>query len=127
MHSFNVIIPASLAALAIASPLKVASPVQARDVTTVTVSGTTATSYPQPAYNIAGFPIHSSCNATERNQLEKAFEDTIKLSQTAANYVLAHGMIKTTLELLLSTSFSLIAVRQFFRPLHQVLWNRKYR
>lgn len=82
---------ASLAALATASPLKVASPVQARDVTTVTVSGTTATTYPQPAYDIAGFPIHSSCNATERNQLEKAFGDTIRLAQHAASYILQHG------------------------------------
>ena len=84
MHS-HLFISAALAASAIASPLK------NREVTTVTVSGSTATSYPQPAYEIQGFPIHSSCNGTERNQLQKAFGDTIKIAQQAAQHIYTHG------------------------------------
>ncbi|CAD0090083.1 unnamed protein product [Aureobasidium vineae] len=80
------LLSAALAALTTASPV-----LKNRDVTTVTISGTTATSYPQPATEIQGFPIHSSCNGTERNQLEKALEDTIKLARQAANHVLSHG------------------------------------
>ena len=62
-----------------------------RQMATVTISGTSATSYPQPAYAIPGFPIHGSCNGTERRQLEKALGDTVKLAQTAAQHVYDHG------------------------------------
>lgn len=72
-----------------------ALPLDERDTTTVFVSGPVATSYPQPASAIPGFPIHSSCNATERNQLEKALGDTIKLAQTAAQYVETNGNSST--------------------------------
>lgn len=79
------ILAALLAVSAAASPLK------NRAVATVTVSGSTATSYPQPVYEIEGFPIHRSCNGTERAQLEKALGDTIKIAQQAAKHIYAHG------------------------------------
>lgn len=62
-----------------------------RAATTVTVSGSTATTYPQPAYEIPGFSIHGSCNGTERRQLEKALGDTIKIAQNAAQHIYCHG------------------------------------
>ncbi|CAD0114698.1 unnamed protein product, partial [Aureobasidium uvarum] len=80
------LISAALAALTTASPVLIN-----RQLTTVTISGTTPTSYPQPVTSIRGFPIHSSCNGTERNQLEKALGDTIKLARQAAQHVLSHG------------------------------------
>ncbi|KAK6004468.1 hypothetical protein QM012_008330 [Aureobasidium pullulans] len=80
------LITAALAATATASPV-----LKNRQITTVTVSGTTATSYPQPAVEIQGFPIHSSCNGTERRQLEKALGDTIKIAQQATQHIYTHG------------------------------------
>ncbi|THY59878.1 zincin [Aureobasidium pullulans] len=77
---------AALAVTAAASPV-----IKNREVTTVTVSGSTATSYPQPASEIQGFPIHQSCNGTERRQLEKALGDTIKIAQQATQHIYAHG------------------------------------
>jgi hypothetical protein len=77
---------AVLAATAAASPV-----VKNRAVTTVTVSGATATTYPQPAVEIQGFPIHQSCNGTERAQLEKALGDTIKIAQQATKHIYIHG------------------------------------
>lgn len=62
-----------------------------RQIATVTVSGSSTTSYPQPAFAVSGFPIHASCNGTERHQLEKAFADTIKLAQAAAQHIYSHG------------------------------------
>lgn len=83
---------AQFLATAVLAVTAAASPVlKNREVTTVTVSGTTATSYPQPAGEIQGFPIHSSCNGTERRQLEKALGDTIKISQQAAQHIYNHG------------------------------------
>ncbi|KAI5203378.1 zincin [Aureobasidium subglaciale] len=83
---FQLLVNALLAATATASPV-----LKNREVTTVTVSGTTATSYPQPASEIQGFPIHTSCNGTERLQLEKALWDTIRISQQAAQHIYTHG------------------------------------
>ena len=83
----------TLALLAVLSA-SVASPMPhlvQRQQATVTVSGMSATSYPQPAFSIEGFPIHGSCNGTERSQLQRALGDTIKLAQTAAQYVYKHG------------------------------------
>jgi hypothetical protein len=77
---------AFFAATAAASPV-----IKNREVTTVTVSGATATTYPQPAIEIQGFPIHPYCNNTERIQLEKALGDTIKISQQAAQHIYTHG------------------------------------
>ncbi|KAI4739670.1 zincin [Aureobasidium sp. EXF-12298] len=85
MHT-QTFISAALAVTAAASPV-----IRNREVTTVTVSGTAATSYPQPAIEIQGFPIHSSCNGTERRQLEKALGDTIKIAQQAAQHIYTHG------------------------------------
>ncbi|THZ83489.1 zincin [Aureobasidium pullulans] len=76
----------ALAVTAAASPV-----IKNREVTTVTVSGSTATSYPQPASEIQGFPIHQSCNGTERRQIEKALGDTIKIAQQATQHIYAHG------------------------------------
>ncbi|KAI5252160.1 zincin [Aureobasidium subglaciale] len=83
---FQILVNVLLAATATASPV-----LKNREVTTVTVSGTTATSYPQPASEIQGFPIHSSCNGSERVQLEKALWDTIRISQQAAQHIYTHG------------------------------------
>ncbi|KAG9664892.1 zincin, partial [Aureobasidium melanogenum] len=80
------LVTAALAATAFASPV-----LKNRQITTVTISGTTATSYPQPAVELQGFPIHSSCNGTERRQLEKALGDTIKIAQQAAQHIYTHG------------------------------------
>ena len=80
------LVGAALAVTATASPV-----IKNREVTTVTVSGSTATSYPQPASEIQGFPIHQSCNGTERRQLEKALGDTIKIAQQATQHIYAHG------------------------------------
>jgi len=80
------LLSAALAATAAASPV-----IKNREVTTVTVSGATATTYPQPAVEIQGFPIHPSCNNTERIQLEKALGDTIKIAQQAAQHIYAYG------------------------------------
>ncbi|KAG9604141.1 zincin, partial [Aureobasidium melanogenum] len=85
MHTY-LLISAALAVTATASPV-----LKNREVTTITISGTTATSYPQPAVDIQGFPIHSSCNGTERRQLEKALGDTIKIAQQAAQHIYTHG------------------------------------
>ncbi|KAH0352629.1 zincin, partial [Aureobasidium melanogenum] len=85
MHTY-LLISAALAVAATASPV-----LKNREVTTITISGTTATSYPQPAVDIQGFPIHSSCNGTERRQLEKALGDTIKIAQQAAQHIYTHG------------------------------------
>lgn len=82
----QVLLGAALAVTAAASPV-----IKNREVTTVTVSGATATTYPQPAVEIQGFPIHPSCNNTERIQLEKALGDTIKIAQQAAQHIYAHG------------------------------------
>jgi len=79
-------VSAALAVTAAASPV-----IKNRQVTTVTVSGSTATSYPQPASEIQGFPIHQSCNGTEKRQLEKALSDTIKIAQQATQHIYAHG------------------------------------
>ncbi|THV84578.1 zincin [Aureobasidium pullulans] len=80
------LVGAALAVTTAASPV-----IKNREVTTVTVSGSTATSYPQPASEIQGFPIHQSCNGTERRQLEKALGDTIKIAQQATQHIYAHG------------------------------------
>ncbi|KAI4849442.1 zincin [Aureobasidium sp. EXF-8845] len=80
------LVSAALAATAAASPV-----IKNRAVTTVTVSGATSTTYPQPAVEIQGFPIHQSCNGTERAQLEKALGDTIKISQQALKHIYTHG------------------------------------
>ena len=82
----QLLLGAAFAATAAASPV-----IKNREVTTVTVSGATATTYPQPALEIQGFPIHPSCNNTERIQLEKALGDTIKIAQQAAQHIYAHG------------------------------------
>jgi hypothetical protein len=78
-----------LLTLALASPI--AQTLAARDVTTVTVSGSVATSYPQPATSIPGYAVHSSCNGTERAQLNRALGEAIQLAQIATAHVLAHG------------------------------------
>jgi hypothetical protein len=83
-------IGATLAACAIASPLK------NRAFTTVTVFGTTTTTYAQPAWEVQGFPIHGSCNGTERRQLEKALGDTIKIAQQAAQHIYNYGPESST-------------------------------
>jgi hypothetical protein len=80
------LVSAALAATVAASPV-----IKNRAVTTVTVSGATSTTYPQPAVEIQGFPVHQSCNGTERNQLEKALGDTIKISQQALKHIYTHG------------------------------------
>ncbi|KAH0343891.1 zincin, partial [Aureobasidium melanogenum] len=82
----QLLITTALAATTLATPI-----LNPRDLTTITLSLPTATSYPQPATTIQGFPIHSSCNGTERNQLEKALGDTIKLAQQAAQHIYTHG------------------------------------
>jgi hypothetical protein len=80
------LVSAALAATTAASPV-----IKNRAVTTVTVSGATSTTYPQPAVEIQGFPIHQSCNGTERAQLERALGDTIKISQQALKHIYTHG------------------------------------
>lgn len=80
------LVSAALAATAAASPV-----IKNRAVTTVTVSGATSTTYPQPAVEIQGIPIHQSCNGTERAQLERALGDTIKISQQALKHIYVHG------------------------------------
>lgn len=82
----QLLINAALAATALATPV-----LKNRALTTITITNPISTSYPQPATAIQGFPIHSSCNGTERNQLEKALGDTIKLAQQAAQHIYTHG------------------------------------
>ncbi|KAJ9634950.1 Prenylated Rab acceptor protein 1 [Coniosporium tulheliwenetii] len=78
------------ASLSLASPTL---PLRAREVVTVTrtVAGPAATSNDWASGATPDFPIHPSCNATERAQLERAFAETIKLAQHAKEHILRFG------------------------------------
>ncbi|KAH6691550.1 putative peptidase family-domain-containing protein [Plectosphaerella plurivora] len=90
-------LPAAAALLLL--PLATASPVAPRAATDVPVSVTVDT-HPEvatgTAYNWAegwkaDFPIHPSCNATLRNQLEAGLQETIQLAAHARDHLLRWG------------------------------------
>jgi hypothetical protein len=56
---------------------------------TVAVSVPTFTAWNAGAVN--DYPIHSSCNATERTQLTRALGETMKLAQHAKEHILRWG------------------------------------
>lgn len=49
-------------------------------------TGTSSKTYDWSASYISDFTIHSSCNATERNQLEFALEETVELAKHAKEH-----------------------------------------
>lgn len=93
----------NLAFIAISSLLAVnaapvAQPADEKPAQTSAPAAVNTPSIPKPAepYNWnAGFvdswEIHSSCNATNRNQLERAFQDTIAVAQHAREHILRYG------------------------------------
>ena len=83
----------TLSFLLLAAQPLLASPLNIRQAST-----TEAQSAPAPestawieATGVPTFPIHESCNATERRQLERALDETVKLVQHAQKHLLHWG------------------------------------
>jgi hypothetical protein len=72
-----------------------ASPALIRRQETVYVTQTVVAPAPtSTAWNVGAmneYPIHSSCNATERAQLTRALGETVKLAQHAKEHILRWG------------------------------------
>jgi len=68
---------------------------QAREVVTVTetVAASAQTSSNWAAGATKDYPIHPSCNATERAQISKGLSDMIKLAQHAKEHILRFGNV----------------------------------
>lgn len=77
------------ASSALASPARIAR--QATVTVTQTVDAPSASSTAWNAGAVVDYPIHSSCNSTERAQLVRGLEEAIKLSQHAKDHILRWG------------------------------------
>lgn len=83
-----------VASAALASPL--AQPAEDRTAAATMVTGShNASPHGGTTHTTASFPIHASCNVTERAQLERAFGETIKLARHAKEHILefAHSSL----------------------------------
>lgn len=58
---------------------------------TVTGAGAQATVYDWRAGAVRDYPIHSSCNATERALLNKGLDEAVELAAHAKDHVLRFG------------------------------------
>lgn len=71
-----------------------ASPLNVREVVVTVTKTASSSSTTAVAWNEEGvqdFPIHESCNSTERAQLERALGETIKIAQHAKEHLLRWG------------------------------------
>ncbi|KAL8403242.1 hypothetical protein RB594_008488 [Gaeumannomyces avenae] len=101
MKASTCILFASLAALAdmaAALPPSLERRTANDGVRVVTVTVPSAPSQPTPAapYNwregsVDEYPIHASCNGTERAQLRRALDETVELAQHARDHILRFG------------------------------------
>lgn len=87
----NVVTALALATVATTSPL-----VTREEPTSVLPSGPDASETPAVAYDWSAdwktkFPIHESCNATLKAQLEDALDETQQLAQHARDHLLKFG------------------------------------
>lgn len=74
-----------------AKPL-IASPLNVREVVvTVTESAPSPDATAWNAGGVHDYPIHESCNATERAQLQRAIGEAVKLAQHAQEHILRWG------------------------------------
>ena len=62
---------------------------------TASSSSSSATPYDWRKGAVDQYPIHSSCNATERRQLRRALNETVDLAAHARDHILRHGNSST--------------------------------
>lgn len=87
--------PLRLSLLVLGASSVLASPARVARQETIYVTQTVAAPAPSStAWNagaVSDYPIHSSCNATERAQLTRALGETVKLAQHAKEHILRWG------------------------------------
>ncbi|KAF2797479.1 zincin [Melanomma pulvis-pyrius CBS 109.77] len=87
--------PLRLSLLLLGASSVLASPARVVRQETVYATQTVAAAAPSStAWNagaVSDYPIHSSCNATERAQLTRALGETVKLAQHAKEHILRWG------------------------------------
>jgi hypothetical protein len=87
-----IVTPSLLLSLAVASPLQPRQAVESASHShTVSTSDVSATPHQWSKASIANFPIHESCNTSQKNALEKGMADTIRLAQHAKAHLLRWG------------------------------------
>lgn len=81
-----------LLTLAVSGALAAPAALQARqDSATNTTAEANSTAEAWDAGAVTQYPIHSSCNATQRHQLAVGLNETIELAQHARDHVLRWG------------------------------------
>ncbi|EHA50368.1 hypothetical protein MCOR27_000210 [Pyricularia oryzae] len=93
MKTSSIILAASLAATAVALPAGGGEPDR---VVTITVPAPPTAATAAPTWNwregaVDSYPIHSSCNGTERLQLARALDETVSLARQARDHILRFG------------------------------------
>lgn len=93
MKTSSIFLAASLAAVSVALP---AGGGESERIVTVTVPALATQATPAAAWNwregaVDTYPIHSSCNGTERLQLARALDETVILARQARDHILRFG------------------------------------